>query len=113
MPYVKPYAMAYPLVLYSHPVLCGYTVKTGIASPLAPCHQSQSPQSPSRARFRPVKAPKSRQLGQRIGRQLRRLLGPLFKPHQNGANGPVDSMVKRVVLAQCAHAHVLPASTRA
>ena len=47
-----------------------------------------------------MKAPKTRRLGQRIGRQLRRLVGPLNGPHQNGAHGPVASRVKRVVLAR-------------
>ena len=57
-------------------------------------------QSPSKAPRRPAKAAKSPRLGQRIARQLCRLVGPLNRPHQNGANGPLDSMVSRVVFAQ-------------
>ena len=70
-------------------------------------------QRPSKARFRPAKARKTARLGQRIGQHQKPVLGPLFKPHQNGANGPLASMVKRVVIAQRAPARVPPASTRA
>ena len=57
-------------------------------------------QSPSKAPNQASKARKTRHLGQRIARQLRRLLGPLNRPPQNGAKAPLDSMVSRVVLAQ-------------
>ena len=70
-------------------------------------------QSPSKARKRPAKARKTARLGQPIGQHQKPVLGPLFKPHQNGAKALVDSMVKRVVIAQRAPARVPPASTRA
>ena len=88
------------MVLYSHPALCIRTVKNRHRKRAHRATQSHGLQSPSKAPKQASKAPKSARLGQRIARQLRRLLGPLFKPHQNGANGPVDSMVKRVVLAR-------------
>ena len=57
-----------------------------------------------------MKARKTRHLGKGIARQLCRLVGPLNGPHQNGANGPVDSMVKRVVLARAVHTRLAQAT---
>ena len=57
-------------------------------------------QSPSKAPKRASKAPKTRGLGQHIGQHQKPATGPLFKPHQNGASNPLDSMVGSVVVAR-------------
>lgn len=60
-------------------------------------------QSPSKAPKRASKAPKSPRLGQRIGQHQKPAYGPLNRPHQNGANDPLDSMGSRVY-SRSAHA---------
>lgn len=77
-----------------------------------PATQAQGPQSPSKAPRRPAKARKSPRLCHRIARQLCRLLGPLNRPHQNGANGPLDSMVKRVYSRTRTHTRSARVNTR-
>ena len=96
MPYAKPYAQTYPwyCIAIQH---CGFVQakQVSLALPRLPSIPRHA-QSPSKAPNQASKAPKSASLGQRIARQLCRLLGPLFKPHQNGANGPLVSMVSSV-----------------
>ena len=73
-------------------VVC--TVKTGIASPpaRAPSIPSHT-QRPSKAIFSPAKATKMHGLGQPIGQPQKPAVGPLIKPHQNGAKAPLGSVV--------------------
>ena len=89
MPYAKPYARPYTIALGIR------AVKTGIASAQPQPSIAHHAQSPSKAPNQASKAHKSASLGQCIGHTLKRAVGPLNRPHQNGAKAPLDSMVKR------------------